>query len=88
MTISGIGCTKHSPLHHGSPSAAYRDFCLVCSRRVRIICSLRYAYTVCIHTHAKRSHLHVKVPVVHVRVSSADYGNIIITQHALTNYFF
>ena len=35
------------------------------------------------YTLAKRSHTHVKDPVVRPCESSVDYGNIKITQHAL-----
>ena len=37
----------------------------------------------CVHTHAKRSHSHVKDPAVHVSQSSVDYENTKIIQHAL-----
>ena len=34
-------------------------------------------------TEAKRSHTHVKDPIVHVRVREIQYGNTKVTQHAL-----
>ena len=58
--------------------------------RSQILCRLFYKSSLdetvnrgpCVHTRVKRSHMHVKDPVAHVRVRQ-DYGNTKIIQQAL-----